>query len=67
MTGTTNHKPKTIYTNKRNVKSRNITTAEYKDVVTECLLPKGTRQFGEMGIDGWFSNRTMALPIGKVP
>jgi hypothetical protein len=51
VTGTS--KLKTIYKNKKGQPSRNITSAEYEDVVTNTLLPEGARIFAAAGLSGW--------------
>ena len=51
VTGTS--KLKTTYKNKKGQPSRNITSAEYEDVVTNTLLPEGARIFAAAGLSGW--------------
>lgn len=51
VTGTT--LLKTDFTNLKGDKSRNITKAEYKQVLTRCLLPEGRRIFDGPGLSGW--------------
>ena len=51
VTGTS--KLKTSYKNKKGKLSRNITSAEYVDVVTKTLLPEGARIFAAAGLSGW--------------
>jgi hypothetical protein len=51
VTGTS--KLKTSYKNKKGQLSRNITSAEYEDVVTKTLLPEGARIFAAAGLSGW--------------
>lgn len=48
VTGTTGHR--TTYFNKKGQPSRNITAAEYRDVVTNTLLPEGDRLFKVRGV-----------------
>jgi hypothetical protein len=51
VTGTS--KLKTSYKNMKGHLSRNITSAEYEDVVTMTLLPEGARLFASAGVSGW--------------
>ena len=51
VTGTS--RLKTSYKNKKGDPSRNITSAEYEDVVTRTLLPEGARLFAAAGLSGW--------------
>lgn len=44
---------KTTYKNQRGQTARNITTAEYKDVLKNTLLPAGTRIFSNQGLGTW--------------
>jgi transposase len=46
-------KHKTTYKNKQGASARNITAAEYKNVLESTLLPEGTRLFREQGITQW--------------
>lgn len=48
VAGTTSHK--SLYSNKKGAPSRNITSAEYQDVLTDTLLPEGDRLFGGKGV-----------------
>ena len=52
MAGTSKHKSK--YLNQKGQSSKNISTAEYKDVLKDTLLPEGTRIFGTQGVSTWF-------------
>lgn len=51
VTGTTGLK--TQYTNMRGEKSKNITAAEYRDVVGQTLLKEGRRLFSAQGMSAW--------------
>jgi transposase len=51
VAGSSNHK--TEYKNKKGSPARNITTAEYKDVMKSTLLPQGTKIFSTRGISSW--------------
>jgi hypothetical protein len=51
VAGTTGHK--CLYLNKKGASARNITSAEYKDVLTKTLLPEGRRIFANQGITKW--------------
>lgn len=46
-------KQKSKYTNKKGEVSRNITAAEYGDVLTTTLLPGGAKLFSANGISHW--------------
>jgi transposase len=48
VTGTTSHK--TTYLNKKGQPARNITAAEYSDVLVKTLLPEGDRLFKARGV-----------------
>ena len=52
VAGTSKHKSK--YLNKKGQPSKNISSAEYKDVLKDTLLPEGTRIFGTQGVSTWF-------------
>ena len=52
VAGTSKHKSK--YLNKKGQPSRNISAAEYKDVLKDTLLPEGSRIFGTLGVSTWF-------------
>ena len=52
VAGTSKHKSK--YLNQKGQSSKNISTAEYKDVLKDTLLPEGTRIFGTQGVSTWF-------------
>lgn len=45
VAGTTNYNPVTRYCNKKGATAKNITSAEYYDVVTKTFLPYGERLF----------------------
>lgn len=47
------HKHRGVYTTKQGTPARNITTAEYEDVLKQTLLPEGNRLFGKAGITSW--------------
>jgi hypothetical protein len=51
VTGTS--KLKTSYKNMKGQPSRNITSAEYVDVMLATLLPEGARLFTSAGVSGW--------------
>lgn len=51
VTGTTGLKTK--YKNKKGEASKNITQAEYRDVLLEGLLPEGNRIFSAQGLSSW--------------
>jgi len=51
VTGTSKHK--TNYMNMKGQPARNITSAEYEDVLTRTLLPEGKRLFSSAGISKW--------------
>jgi DDE superfamily endonuclease/Helix-turn-helix domain len=51
VTGTS--KLQTTYTNLKGKASKNITSAEYEDVLTRTLLPEGARLFASAGLSGW--------------
>lgn len=51
VAGTTGHK--STYMNKKGAQSKNITAAEYRDVVAKTLLPEGRRLFSGAGISTW--------------
>lgn len=51
VAGTSKHK--SMYCNKKGEKSRNITAAEYHDVLTNTLLPCGANLFSANGISHW--------------
>jgi len=51
VTGTTRRV--STYRNQRNQPARNITKAEYRDVVKDSLLPEGRRIFSTQGIGFW--------------
>lgn len=51
VTGTTRHI--SCYRNQLNQAARNITKAEYRDVVTKTLLPEGRRIFSTQGLSSW--------------
>lgn len=51
VAGTSKHK--TQYTNKKGAASKNITAAEYRDVVDKTLLPGGRLLFSTQGISAW--------------
>lgn len=51
VAGTTGYKIK--YTNQKGTQSRNITAAQYKDVLTQTLLPAGRRIFLSQGMGSW--------------
>lgn len=41
------------YTNQKGAQSRNITATQYRDVLTQTLLPEGRRIFLNQGITSW--------------
>ena len=51
VAGTSKHK--STYFNKQGKVSRNITSSEYKEVLTTTLLPEGRRLFSGAGISNW--------------
>lgn len=51
VAGTSKHTSK--YTNKKGQPAKNITSAEYGDVVLKTLLPEGKRLFSGAGISHW--------------
>lgn len=51
VAGSSKHTSK--YTNKRGQPAKNITAAEYKDVVTYTLLPEGQRLMAGAGLSSW--------------
>ena len=51
VAGTSKHK--SMYLNKKGQTSKNITTAEYHDVLTHTLLPGGAKLFSANGISHW--------------
>ena len=51
VAGTSKHK--STYCNKKGEKSKNITAAEYHDVLTKTLLPCGAKLFSANGISHW--------------
>lgn len=51
VAGTSNHK--SPYTNKKGQPARNITAAEYRDVMKLTLLPGGSRIMAGQGISSW--------------
>lgn len=51
VAGTSRHK--TRYHNKKGAEARNITEAEYTDVVKSTFLPEGARIFGRVGVSSW--------------
>jgi hypothetical protein len=51
VAGTTGHK--STYSNKKGAQSKNITAAEYRDVVSQTLLPEGRRLFSGVGLSTW--------------
>jgi hypothetical protein len=51
VAGTSKHK--TTYKNKKGSTAKNITEAEYKDVLAKTLLPEGSRIFSTQGISTW--------------
>ena len=55
VTGT--HKQHTRYETKARSAARNITAAEYKDVLEKTLLPEGERIFRGRGVSGWMSQQ----------
>jgi hypothetical protein len=52
VAGTSKHK--SIYLNKKGQGSKNITSAEYRDVLKNTLLPEGRRIFGNQGMGTWY-------------
>jgi hypothetical protein len=44
---------KSSYTNKKGAQSKNITAAEYRDVLSKTLLPEGRRLFSGAGLSTW--------------
>ena len=51
VAGTTSQK--STYKNKKNEQSKNITQAEYHDVLNQTLLPGGARIFSQQGMSSW--------------
>lgn len=51
VAGTTGYK--SAYTNQKGTQSRNITAAQYKDVLSQTLLPEGRRIFLSQGMTSW--------------
>lgn len=51
VAGSSNHK--TEYKNKKGNAAKNITTAEYRDVMKSTLLPLGTKIFNTRGVSSW--------------
>lgn len=51
VAGTSKHK--SPYSNKQGNQARNITQAEYKQVLNATLLPEGSRIFSTVGIGSW--------------
>jgi hypothetical protein len=51
VAGTSKHTSK--YTNKKGQTSKNITGAEYEDVLQLTFLPEGQRVFGPVGVSKW--------------
>jgi hypothetical protein len=49
----TSRQPSKGYKNKKGAVARNITGAEYKDVLLQTLLPEGNRIFSSQGITSW--------------
>ena len=52
VAGTSKHK--STYLNKKGQGSKNITSSEYRDVLTHTLLPEATRIFGGQGVSTWY-------------
>jgi transposase len=52
VAGTSKHK--STYLNKKGQPSKNITSAEYRDVLKQTLLPEGRRIFGGQGLATWY-------------
>ena len=52
VAGTSKHN--SMYLNKKGQSSNNISTAEYKHVLKDTLLPEGSRMFGTQGVSTWF-------------
>jgi hypothetical protein len=46
-------KHKTTHTNKKGQLAKNITHSEYKEVLTQTLLPEGQKKFSAQGISTW--------------
>lgn len=46
-------KMKSQHVNKKNQEARNITNSEYEEVLTNTLLPEGTRLFTTQGFGSW--------------
>jgi transposase-like protein len=46
-------KHQTTYTNKKGQLAKNITHSEYKEVLTQTLLPEGQKKFSAQGISSW--------------
>lgn len=42
-----------VFTNKKGVAAKNITTNEYKHVVAQTLLPEGKKLFNAQGLSNW--------------
>jgi hypothetical protein len=51
VAGTSQHK--STFQNKKGQAARNITSAEYKDVMLKTLLPEGSRIFSSQGVTSW--------------
>jgi hypothetical protein len=51
VTGTSNLK--TAYKNRKGEAARNITSAEYSDIMSNMLLPEGRRLFSRAGLSNW--------------
>ena len=51
VAGTSKHK--STHTNKRGQAARNITSAEYEDVLTSTRLPGGRTLMGKHGVTSW--------------
>ena len=51
MAGTS--KMPSVFTNKKGVAAKNITTNEYKHVVAQTLLPEGKKLFNAQGLSNW--------------
>lgn len=51
VAGTSKHKSK--YLNMQGKMSKNITSSEYKDVLSQTLLPEGRRIFSAAGVSQW--------------
>jgi len=52
VAGTSKHNSKNL--TQKGQSSRNISNAEYKDVLKDTLLPEGTRILGTQGVSTWF-------------